>query len=85
MKVKITTLVLCVMLSVCVSAQQKHDSFFDYKDYERAIDMTPVPFQTSDGHGFNDMHVNAPLGNGIFITVLISFAYILSKRKEEAK
>lgn len=82
MKTKITTLVLCMMLSMFMTAQQRNDSFFNYQNQERLIDETPVPFQTSDSHGFNNMHVNAPLGNGLFIIAMISIVYVLSKRKE---
>jgi len=84
MKTKITTFVLCMMLSMLITAQQKHDSFFNYQTHDRATDKTPVPTQSSDGQGFNNMHVT-PIGNGLFISTLISMVYVLSKRKETAK
>ncbi|MBQ8223617.1 MAG: hypothetical protein IJZ87_09820 [Bacteroidales bacterium] len=84
MKVKITTLVLCLMLSIFMTAQQKNDSFFNYS-YEnagRAIYTDPVPIQTDMGMTFQNMNVNAPVGNGLIIMLGISIFYVIIKRKD---
>lgn len=84
MRKKITTLVLCMMLSMFMTAQQRNDSFFNYS-YEngsRAITGDPVPLQTDTGMTFKNMNVNAPIGDGLIIMLGISMFYVTIKRKD---
>lgn len=84
MRKKITTLVLCMMLSMFITAQQRNDSFFNYS-YEnggRAVNTDPVPIQTDMGMTFQNMNVNAPIGNGLIIMLGMSIFYVTIKRKE---
>lgn len=86
MRKKITTLVLCTILSIPLMAQLKTDAFFNYQVVERAIDYTPVNVYYDTEVGFNNMNINAtPLDGEIFILTLVSFVYCLKRRKELAK
>ena len=87
MKKKITTLVLFVVMSSSVMAQQKSDSFFNYSTYgETRLDMRVLPIETL-GTSFADMNVNvdAPIGNGLFILMCIGVVYAMLKKKEVVK
>ena len=87
MKKKITTLVLFVVMSSSVMAQQKSDSFFNYNTYgETRIDMRDLPVETL-GTSFSDMniYVDAPIGNGLFILMCIGVVYAMFKNKEVVK
>ena len=84
MKKKVTTLVLFVVLSSSVMAQQKSDSFFNYNTYgETRIDTRVLPVETL-GTSFADMNVNvdAPVGDGLFILMCIGVIYAMLKNKE---
>lgn len=77
MRTKITTLVLCLLASIVVKAQQKTDGFFNSNDY-RAIREIPIEM---DEMSFNSMNVSeqAPLGNGIIILASIAIIYVMFK------
>ncbi len=86
MKVKIATLLLCMAFLMPVVAQQMTDSFFNYQDVGRAINKTPVPTYHDTEVGFNNMNVNAaPINGGLLPLTLVSFVYLLIRRKEEVK
>lgn len=81
---KVATLLLFVVVSCSVMAQQKSDSFFNYDTYsESRIDTRVLPVETL-GTSFSDMNVNvdAPIGNGMFILVAAGFIYRMLKKKE---
>jgi hypothetical protein len=81
---KVATLLLFVVVSCSVMAQQKSDSFFNYDTYsESRIDTRVLPVETL-GTSFSDMNVNvdAPIGNGMFILVAVGFIYTMLKKKE---
>ncbi len=81
MRTKIATLVLCLVMSFSISAQQRTDSFFNYR--ESRLDTRILPVETQ-GSSFADMnvYVDAPLGNGVFILLAIGLVYVFLKRKE---
>ena len=84
MKKKVTTLILFVVMSSSVMAQQKSDSFFNYNTYgETRIDTRVLPVETL-GTSFADMNVNvdAPIGNGLLILICIGVVYAMLKNKE---
>ena len=84
MKNKVTTLVLFVVLSSSVMAQQKSDSFFNYDIYsETRLDTRVLPVETL-GTSFADMDVNvdAPVGNGLLILMCVGVIYAMLKNKE---
>ena len=86
MKVKIATLLLCMAFLMPMVAQQKTDSFFNYQDGSRAVNKTPVPTYYDSEVGFSNMNVNAtPLNQGILPLTVVSFVYLLIRRKEEMK
>lgn len=81
---KVATLLLFVVVSCSVMAQQKSDSFFNYDTYsESRIDTRVLPVETL-GTSFSDMNVNvdAPIGNGLFILMCIGILYTFLKNKE---
>lgn len=81
---KVATLLLFVVVSYSVMAQQKSDSFFNYDTYsESRIDTRVLPVETL-GTSFSDMNVNvdAPIGNGLFILMCIGILYTFLKNKE---
>ena len=87
MKKKVTTLVLFVVMSSSVMAQQKSDSFFNYNTYgETRLDTRVLPVETL-GTSFADMNVNvdAPIGNGVYILMCIGVIYAMLKKKEVVK
>lgn len=85
MKKKVTTLVLFVVMSSSVMAQQKSDSFFNYNTYsETRVDTRVLPVETL-GTSFADMNVNvdaAPIGDGLLILMCIGVIYAMLKNKE---
>ena len=82
MGTKITTLMLCLVLSLSAIAQQKTDSFFNYQDVDRAIITTPVEFHIQDGIVIDNMNVNAaPVGSGLLILTMVSMLYFMMKKK----
>lgn len=86
MKVKIATLLLCMAFLMPMLAQQKTDSFFNYQEVSRAINKTPVPTYYDSEVGFTNMNVNAtPLNGGLLLLTVISFVYLLIRRKEVMK
>lgn len=77
MKMKITTLMLCLVSSIMMKAQQMTDGFF-YSNGYRATREIPIEM---DELSFNSMKVSeqAPIGNGFFIMVVIAIIYVLVK------
>ena len=74
---KVATLLLFVVVSYSVMAQQKSDSFFNYDTYsESRIDTRVLPVETL-GTSFSDMNVNvdAPIGNGLYILICVFVLY----------
>ena len=81
---KVATLLLFVVVSCSVMAQQKSDSFFNYDTYsESRIDTRVLPVETL-GTSFSDMNVNvdAPIGNGLYILTCVGALYAIFKNKE---
>ena len=84
---KITTLMLCLVSSIMMKAQQMTDGFFNSNGY-RATREIPIEM---DELSFNSMNVSerAPIGNGFFIMVVIAIIYVLVKvmikKKEVAR
>lgn len=81
---KVTTLLLFVVMSFSLMAQQKTDSFFNYDTYsESRLDTRVLPVETL-GTSFSDMDVNvdAPIGNGLYILMCIGVLYAVLKNKE---
>ncbi len=81
---KVATLLLFVVVSYSVMAQQKSDSFFNYDTYsESRIDTRVLPVETL-GTSFSDMNVNvdAPIGNGLYVLICVGALYALLKNKE---
>ena len=77
MKMKITTLMLCLVSSIMMKAQQMTDGFFNSNGY-RATREIPIEM---DELSFNSMNVSeqAPIGNGFFIMVAIAIIYVMIK------
>ena len=87
MKTKVTALLLFVVMSLSVMAQQKTDSFFNYDTYsESRLDTRVLPAETL-GTSFTNMNVNvdAPVGNGLFILTCVGVFYVVLKKKEVVK
>lgn len=83
MKTKLTTLVLCLVLTSHIMAQQKTDSFFTYQDLSSSNRATLVEFYTNDGTTIPNMNVNAAsLEDGFFVLSLICMLYLIARRKE---
>lgn len=82
MKTKFATLVLCLVMSLSIEAQQKTDSFF-YSQAETRLDKRVLPVETQ-GTSFANMDVNVdvPVGNGMFLLLGISVVYVVFKMKE---
>ena len=81
---KVATLLLFVVVSYSVMAQQKSDSFFNYDTYsESRIDTRVLPVETL-GTSFSDMNVNvdAPIGNGLYILICVGALYAIFKNQE---
>lgn len=81
---KVATLLLFVVVSCSVMAQQKSDSFFNYDTYsESRIDKRVLPVETL-GTSFSDMnvYVDAPIGNGLYILICVGALYAIFKNKE---
>ncbi len=81
---KVATLLLFVVVSFSVMAQQKSDSFFNYDTYgESRIDKRVLPVETL-GTSFSDMNVivDAPVGNGLYILICVAALYAIYKNKE---
>ena len=81
---KVATLLLFVVVSYSVMAQQKSDSFFNYDTYsESRIDTRVLPVETL-GTSFSDMNVNvdAPIGHGLYILICVGALYAIFKNKE---
>jgi hypothetical protein len=81
---KVATLLLFVVVSCSVMAQQKSDSFFNYNTYsESRIDKRVLPVETL-GTSFSDMnvYVDAPIGNGLYILICVGALYAIFKNKE---
>ena len=92
MKVKITTLVLCMFCIIHANAQQKTDAFFNYKYHDDATRATYVDATHLSTVGFNNMGISVnyesvPLGSGLFVLTLISATYLVLRlrRKEVEK
>ena len=81
---KVATLLLFVVVSYSVVAQQKSDSFFKYDTYsESRLDTRVLPVETL-GTSFSDMNVNvdAPIGNGLYVLICVGALYAIFKNKE---
>lgn len=81
MKRKFATLMLCLVMSLLMEAQQTTDSFFNYSDAR--IDTRILPAATQ-GTRFSNMDVNvdAPVGNGLLFLVVAGIVYTRLKMKE---
>lgn len=84
MKRKFATLMLCLIVSLSMEAQQSTDSFFNHSNTR--LDTRILPVETQ-GTKFSNMNVNvdAPIGNGMFILVAAGFIYTMLKKKEETR
>lgn len=84
MKTKLATLLLCMFFVLHGNAQS--DSFFNYQTTEGGRYNTPVPFNTNEGQGIQNMNINAtPTGSGTAILMATSLLYVALRRKEEEK
>lgn len=79
MKTKIATLVLCLVVTLSMSAQKRTDAYFNYQTPEQR--GLYIPVLTPGDIGFDDMYVNTPIGNGLFVLLGISVVYLVIKRK----
>ena len=53
---------------------------------QKSIYNTPVPFNTNEGQGIQNMNINAtPTGSGTAILMATSLLYVVLRRKEEEK
>ena len=92
MKLKITTLVLCMFYFIHVNAQHQTDGFFNYECYaerERASYIAPyVGLNHIYGVGIDNMEMNTgtvSVGNGMIALMLMSTSYLALRRKEDKK
>ena len=85
MRTKITTLVLCLVLSLTIMAQRKTDAFFNYQETRTDTDF--ISFVDDDGFGLKNMEIveHAPLGNGLLILLVVSVFYSILKNREDVK
>lgn len=78
MKTKITTLVLCLVLSLTTMAQRKTDAFFSsFDNNPRASSYIPIRM---DEFSFESMSVyeqEVPIDNGVLVLVFFAVVYIV--------
>lgn len=81
MKTKITTLLLCLVVSLSSIAQQKTDGFFNHDNSRYTISEIPIEMNELS---FNSMNISeqAPLGNGVFLLACIAIIYVVYKIRE---
>lgn len=93
MRKKITTLVLCVALTIPLMAQLKTDSFFNYsiygvreKTYHDNAPLLKYPVYFDSDIEFSNMDMDdAPVGEGLAILAFASVVYYIVRRKEMVK
>lgn len=74
---------LCVSCAIYAHAQQKTDAFFNYQYYDRAAVMPDVMFNQAVSINNMNMNVEAvPIGNGLYVVLLMTAFYFIMKRKE---
>lgn len=85
MRTKITTLVLCLVLSLTIMAQRKTDAFFNCQD-DRA-DRSLITFVDEEGLGLKNMEIveQVPLGDGLLVLLVVSVFYSILRNREEVK
>lgn len=90
MKTKITTLLLCMVLSMPILAQLKSDAFFYEPTFSGKIITTPTEFGTFYAIEFENMEiepmpVTVPIKNGVPLLAIFSSVYLIFKIKEGLK
>lgn len=95
MKNKITTLVLCMVLSIPLMAQLKTDSFFNYsfvgnaraQQYHEDTELLVcrIDFDSEIEFADMDMGEEVSVGDGFIILASVSLFYLVIRRKEVVK
>lgn len=90
MKTKITTLLLCVALSMPMKAQLKSDTFFYEPIFSSKINTTPTDYGTYYAIEFENMEIepmpeSVPIKSGMLLLTIFSSMYVMFKRKENIK
>ena len=77
MKTKITTLVLCLVLSLTIMAQRKTDAFFSSIDNNTRLSYLPVDMDEFSFESMSIYEQEVPIDNGLLVLATIAIIYMV--------